>query len=176
VRGSTALGEGLPPAVYSQILNRFYGDVSEVLMRTDAFIDKFVGDEVMGIFLPIFAGNAYAQQAVRAAEEILAKAYTSQESELSIGVGVHTGSAFFGTVSGAGGVFSDFTALGDTVNVAARLVSAAAPGEALISESTCTAAGLDTSTLEQRVLEVRGRSDPIGVRVLLRPSPTLAET
>jgi adenylate cyclase len=79
--------------------------------------------------------------------------------------------AFFGTVPDADGGFSDFTALGDTVNVAARLVSAAQPGEALISQGTCTAAGVDVACLEHRQLSVKGKSELVGVRVLNPSSP-----
>lgn len=78
--------------------------------------------------------------------------------------------------SGANGVFSDFTALGDTVNVAARLVGAAQPGEALISEAAKTAAALDISCCETRELSVKGKTEPISVCVLsclsvLEPAP-----
>ena len=70
------------------------------------------------------------------------------------------------SVAGAGGIFSDFTALGDTVNVAARLVSAAGPGEGLISDATLSAAGLEMPYAEHRVLELKGKTEPIGTRVV----------
>jgi adenylate cyclase len=85
---------------------------------------------------------------------------------LPIGVGVHTGAAFFGTVTGAEGTFSDFTALGDNVNIAARLASNAGPGEALISDAACAAAGLDLGRLERRQLDLKGKSEPVGVCVM----------
>lgn len=66
----------------------------------------------------------------------------------------------------------DFTALGDNVNVTARLASLAGPGEILISDAAYTAAGLDLGTLEHRQLELKGRTEPIGVRVL-RVAPEL---
>jgi adenylate cyclase len=165
VRGSTALAEGISSARFSKTLNHFYAVASEVLVKTDAFIDKFVGDEAMGVYLPVFAGKNYAAQATKAAMDILSRPYAVNEEELSIDVGVHTGPAFFGTVMGATGVFSDFTALGDTVNVAARLVSAAAPGEALISDATLAAAGIEASGLEHRQIDLKGKSEPVNVRV-----------
>jgi adenylate cyclase len=164
VRGSTALAESVSSTSFSKTLNQFYSEVSDILVRTDAFIDKFVGDEVMGVYLPIFAGSNHAEKAVTAATEILHRP-DSTGDRLTIGVGVHTGAAFFGTVAGAGGIFADFTALGDTVNVAARLVSAAAPGEALISDATLTAAGIDMADAEHRVLELKGKTETIGARV-----------
>lgn len=61
---------------------------------------------------------------------------------------------------------TDITALGDNVNVAARLASAASAGEIIASEETCLAAGLDTSSLARRVLQLKGRSQKVAVRVL----------
>jgi adenylate cyclase len=85
---------------------------------------------------------------------------------LPIGVGVHTGIVFFGTVSGSEGSVTDVAALGDNVNITARLASKAAPGEALISDAAYSSAGLDLGDLEQRQLELKGKSEPISVRVL----------
>ena len=60
----------------------------------------------------------------------------------------------------------DVTALGDVVNITARLASKAGPGEALISEGTCAAAGLDLGNMEWRQLELKGKSELVGVRVM----------
>jgi adenylate cyclase len=158
----------MSPAQYSSLLNRFYAVASEVLIKTDAYIDKFVGDEIMAVYLPLFAGTEPERKAVTAACEILrATGHDAIDGPwLPVGVGVHTGPAFFGTVAGSEGLFSDFTALGDSVNVASRLVSAAAPGEAIVSEVTSIAAGLDDGSLERRDLVVKGKREPIAVRVL----------
>jgi adenylate cyclase len=83
-----------------------------------------------------------------------------------IGVGIHTGSAWVGSIVGASGVATDFTALGDNVNVAARLASMADPGEILVSEVTLDAAGVETHGLEKRQLELKGKSELVNVRVL----------
>jgi adenylate cyclase len=151
-------------------MNEYYRSVTEVLVRTDAYVDKFVGDEVMAVYLPLFAGGRPARQAVNAARQLLSAADRTAASGLQMptGIGVHTGPAFFGTVSGAEGVLSDFTALGDSVNVAARIVAAAGAGEALISDRAATAAGMDTSRLVHRSLTVKGKTEPIGVFVIGR--------
>ena len=60
----------------------------------------------------------------------------------------------------------EFSALGDNTNITARLASKAGAGEVLISDSTYAASGLDLSEMEQRQLELKGKSEPIGVRVL----------
>jgi adenylate cyclase len=162
------MAESMSAGEFSEVLNRFYNVATTALIRTDAYIDKFVGDEVMAVYLPLFAGSNPALQAVRAAADLLRTTGHADDDGpwLPVGIGVHTGPAFFGTVTGTDGVFSDFTALGDTVNVAARLVGAAQQGEALISEATFVAAGIEGGALEQRDLSVKGKSEPIGVRVM----------
>jgi adenylate cyclase len=168
VRGSTNLAEGMTATEFSRLMNRFYAVTTEVLVKTNAFIDKLVGDEVIGIYLPIFTGPNHARPATQAALELLrATGYGGRGSPwLPVGVGVHTGRAFFGTVSGAEGTFSDFTALGDTVNTAARVASAARAGEALITDAAYTAAGLDLGNLEERRLQLKGKSELVNVRVV----------
>jgi adenylate cyclase len=71
-----------------------------------------------------------------------------------------------GSIVGTSGAGADFTALGDNVNIAARLASKAKAGEVLISEAAYAASGLDFGELEQRQLELKGKSEPIGVRVM----------
>ncbi len=153
---------------FSRLMNRFYAVATDVLIKTDALIDKLVGDEVIGVYFPAFAGSEPARLAVQAAQELLRVTGHGDPGGpwLPVGVGVHTGITFFGTVSGADGTFSDFTALGDNVNITARLASQAGPGEALISDAACSAAGLDLAHLEQRQLELKGRSEAVGVRVV----------
>jgi adenylate cyclase len=168
VRGSTHIAEGMSPASFGRLMNRFYKAATDVLIRTDAVIDKLVGDEVIGLYLPIFTGPNHARPAVLAAKELLvATGHAEAEGPwLPIGIGVHTGLAFVGTVGGAEGTVTDITALGDNVNVTARLASVAAPGEALISEAAYSAGGVDLGELESRQLELKGKSAPIAARVL----------
>ena len=168
VRGSTRMAEGMTPASFGQLMNRFYRTATEVLIGTDAVIDKLVGDEVIGLYLPIFTGPNHARPAVLAAQELLmATGHAREEGPwLPIGIGVHTGVAFVGTVAGVDETVSDITALGDNVNVTARLASVAAPGEALISEVAYTTGGVDLGELEVRQLDLKGKSDPIPARVL----------
>jgi adenylate cyclase len=166
IRGSTALAEKMNAAEFSRLLNRFYAAATDVLVKADAFIDKFVGDEVVALFIPGYAGPEHARRGVEAAQELLrVTGHGRPEGPwLPVGVGVHTGVAYVGTVAGAGGAAADFTALGDNVNVAARLASKAGAGEVLVSEATCQAAGLDGG--EKRDLELKGKSDLVSVRVL----------
>ena len=167
VRGSTTLAEQLRATEFAERMNRFFKAGTEALIRTDALIDKFMGDQVIGLYVPGFAGPDHARLALRAARELL-RATGHQDRGgpwLPIGVGVHTGIAYVGTV-GSEGTVSDVTVLGDAANIAARLASAAGQGEVLVTEQACTAAGVRRDDLERRSLQLKGRSAPVGVRVL----------
>lgn len=167
VRGSTGLAERLRPAEFAARMNEFYRAGTEALIRTDALVDKFMGDEVIGLYLPGFAGPEHARLAIEAAGDLLRATGHGDPAGpwLPIGVGVHTGVAYVGAVGSEGGL-SDVTVLGDVANTAARLASAAGPGEILVSSATCAAAGLATDQLELRALQLKGRSESVDVRVL----------
>ena len=123
----------------------------------DGIVDKFVGDAAVALFIPGFAGPEHAAAAIRAARGLIERTGNDRpEPWIPIGVGVHTGASFVGSV-GEGDAL-DFTALGDTVNATARLSALAGAGEILISADAATAAGLDTTALERRTLELRGRA------------------
>lgn len=162
VRGSTKLAEGMSATDFSRLMNKFYKEATDTLIKTHAFVDKFVGDEVIGLYFPLFAGKTHANVAIQAAQELL---YATRQT-IPVGVGVHTGVAYVGTVSGIEGSIKDITALGDNVNVTARLASQAGAGEALISEMAYQAAGVNLENATQRQLELKGKSEPIRVRVL----------
>lgn len=167
IRGSTSIAERVSASEYCRLLNRFYAASSDVLVRTDALIDKLVGDEVIGLYLPGFAGPLHARRAVEAARALLRATGHADPAGpwLPIGVGVHTGTAFVGAVGSEGGA-KDITALGDAVNIAARLTGAAAPGEILVSDAACSAAGMRIEGLEHRTLALRGHTELVDVRVL----------
>ncbi len=168
VRGSTQLAETMSAAEFSRIMNQFYDAVTKVLVRSDAFVDKLVGDEVIGFYIPGYAGRQHARKALLAAQRLgRAMGYGTPDGPwLPIGIGVHTGVAYVGTVQGTEGAVTDFTALGDNVNITARLVGEANPGEALISDATYAAAGLKLDHLERRQLDLKGKAEPVGVHVL----------
>lgn len=166
VRGSTALAEKMTPSEFSLILRRFYGVATNILVQSNAWVDKLVGDEVIGIYVPGFAGQHHARAAVEAAQQLLRATGHAEPNGpwLPVGVGVHTGIAFVGSV-GAQGNLTDITALGDNVNVAARLASKAGTGEILVSNAAYAAAELNLGALEQRQLELKGKSEAVGVYV-----------
>jgi adenylate cyclase len=168
VRGSTTIAETMNNTEFSHLMNRFYEATIKVLVQADAFIDKLVGDEVTALFFPGYAGKDHARKAVQAGQELLRVTGYGEPggSWVPIGVGVHTGAAWVGSIAGASGSAADFTALGDNANIAARLASKAGAGEVLVSDATYTASDLDLGKLEHRQLELKGKSASIGVRVL----------
>ena len=164
IRGSTTLGESMGATAFHALMSRFYEAMTKVLVAHDAVVDKFVGDEVVALFIPALTGAEHAGRAVEAARGML-KATGHGDAAgpwAPLGIGVHTGVAYVGVV---GDAVTDFTALGDNVNITARLASAASGGEILVSEAASTLAGLDGS-LETRQLSLRGRQQTLGVRVL----------
>jgi adenylate cyclase len=168
VRGSTTLAERMSAREFSQLLNRFYAVATDVLVQSDAMVDKLVGDEVIGLFVPGMVGTQHPRRAIEAAQSLLRRTGHGDRGGpwLPVGVGVHTGDAYVGVVGGADGNPTDFTALGDNVNITARLASQAAAGEILISDAAYTAAGVDLGSLERRQLDLKGKSESTGVHVL----------
>ena len=173
VRGSTTLAEQMSPLEFSRLMNRFYMVATDVLVRTDAMVDRLVGDEVIGLYIPGMAGQEHPRKAIRAAQSLLERTghRDLKGPWLPVGIGVHTGLAFVGVVGGEDDSPTDFTALGDNVNIAAHLASKAPPGEILISDAAYTAAGLDLGDLETQQLELKGKREPTGVRVMRISAP-----
>ncbi len=166
IRGSTRLAESLGTARFSALIARFYSAVTHELLKVDALIDRLIGDEVIALFVPVLTGDKHAQTALEGARAILSATghATTEGPWVPVGVGIHTGHAFVGAV-GTSGV-TDITALGDDVNLAARLASLASAGEILVTEATRVAAGLSRDGMERRRLEVKGRNEPVDVWVI----------
>jgi adenylate cyclase len=165
IRGSTTIGERLSPTDFQAFLSRFYRIASQAVLASDGMVDKFVGDEVIGLFFRGITGDGHAASAIEAARRLLAQAGrpdATPSGRIPVGAAVHTGMAFVGSTAAAD-VVNDFTALGDSVNTTARLASAAADGELLVSVDAAEAAGLDGAGLEHRTVMARGRSETVDV-------------
>jgi adenylate cyclase len=168
IRGSTGFGERLSPTGFHDFLVPFYRLGSASILDHDGLVDKLVGDEVIGLFFGGVSGPGHAAAAIAAAVDLVARAGRPDATPMGsipIGAGVHTGIAYVGP-TGPEGTVDDFTALGDAVNTAARLASAAVAGELLVSVDAAEAAGTVASGAERRTLEVRGREATIDVVVL----------
>jgi adenylate cyclase len=165
VRGSTAMAETMAPGDYRRLMDRFYATAVDVFVAHDAVVDKFVGDEVIGIFIPALTEARHARQALRAGLALLAATgHGGEHPWVPVGIGVNTGVAYVGAVGTEEHV--EFTALGDSVNVTARLSALAGAGELLATEATMRAAALNAGARERRRLDLRGRSESIVAAVL----------
>jgi adenylate cyclase len=172
VRGSSRLARQMPTLDFSRLMNRFYRVSKDVLIEADAIIEKFVGDEVVALFIPLMTGPDHARRAVDAAEALLRTTGHGDHGGpwVPLGAGVHTGTAFVGMVGSKSS--SDFTALGDPVNIAAHLASQAAAGEILVTDATATAAGMLDDDLERRHVSLKGHPvDAMVIRVGERTEP-----
>lgn len=172
IRGSTNLAENMSAAEFAKLIDRFYTKTSRILIHSLAMIDKLAGDEISGFYIPSYVGRDFAGEAVAAARKLLeVTGHADPDGPwVPVGVGINTGTAYFGAV-GSHEDLVEITALGDEVNVAARLGSLAAAGEIILSESTVQKAGLDTTDLEHRTVELKGKSQPMKVWVMTLTRP-----
>lgn len=141
VRGYTGLSEALDPMEVAELLGAFYERCSVPIWERDGIVLKLIGDAVFAIFNFPVARDDHTRMAVMSAVEMQARSSEISETPLSggrqanevgVGIGIHTGTVTIGEI---GQFCKDFTAIGEVVNVAARLQSVARPGEVLMSET-----------------------------------------
>lgn len=159
VRESTRLGEQSTATEFARRLNRFYATATDVLIRHDGVVDKLIGDEVMALFIRGIAGPDYRRKAALAALDL-----ASAMDDLPVGVAANAGIAFVGNVGS--GTVMDFTALGDAVNVGARLQSHALAGEVVLASDLYALVAADHPGGRSEHLELRGREKSLAVAVL----------
>ncbi|MFY0574358.1 protein kinase domain-containing protein [Cystobacter fuscus] len=139
--GFTHLSETQPPEVIVALLNELFTFATEIIQRRGGIIDKFIGDCIMAVWGTPQSHDDDAQRAVLAAEDLRRWLDVGNRRwrerwgiEIQLAMGVHTGFAVAGNVGSDKRM--DYTVIGDTVNVAARLESMAQPGQILVSEAT----------------------------------------
>jgi adenylate cyclase len=144
IRGFTPMSELLTPPEVVAILNRYLDLTSRCIMQNGGTLDKFVGDATMAIFNAPLPQDDYIYQAVKTAMDMVegSKALSEELLEqygrtVSFGIGVHCGQAVVGNIGAE--IRMDYTAIGDTVNTAARLESNAPGGQILISRAVADA-------------------------------------
>lgn len=173
VRGSTALGERMSPTEFHAFLDHFYRLASDAIVQHDGIVDKIVGDEVIGLFFGGISGPHHQAAALAAATQLAERASApdaTPSGPIPAGTAVHTGIAYVGA-TGPPGTVDDFTALGDVVNITARLASSARAGEVIVSLAAAQAAGTQAVGLERRTVDIRGRTEPVDVLVLQPGGP-----
>jgi class 3 adenylate cyclase len=158
VRGYTTMAEQLPPDKVVSLLLRYHGAAAKAIRGSGGTIDRFAGDAILALW------NAPQQQADhvrRAIAGALAMRDAAQQTgtDLGYGVGVHTGEAMVGNLGSD--EYQNFTAIGDTVNVAARLQGQAKAGEVICSAAVLAAAGDGVRVTPLGALELKGRKTPV---------------
>lgn len=171
IRGFTSLCEGKQPKDVVEILNRYLDLETEIILNNGGDIDKFVGDEMMAFF----AGPKKEYNACKAAMEIRAAMRAQQELALadgsdyiSMGIGINTGKVVFGSVGARSRM--DFTSIGDTVNLAARLEGAnkAYGSKAIITEAVFDKLKDSFVCRELDFIKVKGKNEPVRIYEILQ--------
>src|SRR5229473_3552109 len=168
IRGFTTMSEAMEPCRVVEILNEYFTRVTDVIFDNGGTLDKYIGDAVMAVFgAPISKGDdavncvESAIQIQRLLIELNRDAATRQWPELRVGIGINTGIVTAGNIGSPRRI--DYTVIGDTVNTASRLMSNAAGGQILISESTASELGEDFSMAPLPPLHLKGRTGPVSV-------------
>ena len=161
IRGYTAFSETVPPEEVIEVLNRYFEIQSEIVERHGGDIDKFVGDELMAMFV----GEDKEDRAVRCGVEIkeaLAASFGAQSArELAVGVGIASGDVVLGAMGARDRM--DYTVLGSTVNLAARLCAKAGPWQVLVDRDTSDLVDEGITLKELAAVRLKGYADPIPV-------------
>ena len=173
MRGSTKLAENRLPFDTVFVVNRFLGAVSQAVIACGGQPNQFLGDGLLALFGLSGNRQTACRQALKAAakiseniEELNQFLKHDLHEPIRFGIGIHGGEVIVGDIG-----YRDhmvFTALGDAVNVAARLqdMTKGLGCEAIASDEICVTAGLSSEALPRQDVEIRGRAEPMSVRVI----------
>lgn len=168
IRGFTSLSERENPERVVKLLNRYFSAMTEIIFAHRGTLDKYIGDGLMALFGAPNASPDDARNAVKAAvamqRRIIAlngELVAEQLSPVTVGIGLHTGVATIGYIGSD--KRSEYTAIGDTVNLAARLESNARGGQILISEATAQAVNGAFPLVAHEPLTVKNRVQPVNL-------------
>ncbi|MFW6134026.1 MAG: CHASE2 domain-containing protein [Elusimicrobiota bacterium] len=168
IRGFTSMSEKLNPEQVVGILNEYLTEMIDIIFKFKGTLDKFMGDAIMAIWGAPAGQKNHAELAVRAAfemkkkmESLHAKWEKEGKVKISVGMGINTGEVVVGNMGSD--QFADYTAIGDNVNLAARLEENAAGGQIIISESTYEQVKDIVEVKKLAPLKVKGKEKPVNV-------------
>jgi adenylate cyclase len=172
IRGFTSMAENLTPQIVVQILNEYFADMTPIVFEHQGLLDKFMGDGLMALFgVPLPTEDA-ASNAVAAAIAMQRRMTMVNEelralglSEIAIGIGINTGDVTVGYIGSR--ERTDYTAIGDTVNLAARLEKQALKGQIIISRFTYEAIGNKFPVRPCDQIKVKGKQEPVQIYEVL---------
>ena len=172
VRGFTTMSENLEPEKVVQVLNEYFADMTPIVFEHRGMLDKYMGDGMMALFgVPLQCEDA-ATNAVSAAIAMQRRMGSVNRdlqsmgmSEIAIGIGINTGTVTVGYIGSE--ERTDYTAIGDAVNLAARLEKEAKAGQIIISRSTRESIGDRFPVRPAGEVKVKGKSLPVQVYEVL---------
>ena len=174
IRGFTALSETMTPEEIATLLSEYFTEMVECVFRNNGTLDKFIGDAVMAQWGAPIGEPDDADRAMRAAmemmtalEELNGRWRAAGRPELAIGIGLNFGEAFAGNIGSERRL--EFTVIGDTVNTASRLCSAADAGEILLSDDFRRALREPPPLDERAPIELKGKSQRIPLYCVTNP-------
>jgi adenylate cyclase len=168
IRGFTALSETMPPGDMATLLTDYFTEMVDCVFRNEGTLDKFIGDAVMAQWGAPIGSKEDPDKAMQAAIEMMtelgklnAKWLAEGRPELQIGIGINHGEAFAGNIGSERRL--EYTVIGDTVNTASRLCSAAGPGEILISDEMRRVLSKKPKLKEMPPMEFKNKTQPVKV-------------
>lgn len=163
LRGFTSYTEGVQhPGDVVDLLNRYFTTVVPILLDEGGTVDKFVGDAVMAVFNTPILQPDHAVRAVRAAyrmQQAIGELIRDRPDWPQFRIGVNTGSALVGNIGSD--ELRNYTAIGDAVNVAARLETATEPGEILMGATTYDLVRHVVTAEPVQPIDAKGKTEPV---------------
>ncbi|MDX2092248.1 MAG: adenylate/guanylate cyclase domain-containing protein [Kofleriaceae bacterium] len=168
IRGFTTMSDGRPPQEIVNTLNEYFEVMVDVLFKYSGTLDKFVGDEIIGLFgAPIaiddapFKAVSCAISMLQALAEFNNTRAAENQPPLRIGIGINTGNVITGSIGSTRAL--QYTAIGDAMNVASRLVNVAGSGDIIISEDTFRHVAGRVEAQQLPPVKVKGKADELKV-------------
>ncbi|MBC2745091.1 MAG: adenylate/guanylate cyclase domain-containing protein [Desulfosarcina sp.] len=163
IRGFTAYAEEREPEEVVGMLNTYFEISTRAILDYGGYVDKFIGDCVLGVFgVPVFRKD-HVERAVRAAldlmDQLRRNSIHGNPLLSSVGVGIHTGPIVSGNIGSQ--VKMEYTVIGDTVNLASRLSGLAAPGEVLVTDAVYENLRALISVEPAGTRSIKGKTAPV---------------
>jgi adenylate cyclase len=168
IRGFTSMSENMSPENVVSTLNEYFSDMIDIVFKYNGTLDKIIGDELMIVYGAPISAKDDTQRAVTTAVE-MQKQITHLNKErakrkdtpISAGIGINRGIVVSGNIGSRD--MMDYTVIGDTVNLGARLCSAAGPGEILVSSTVWKETQKHYSYKKLEPIKVKGKKNKVGV-------------
>ncbi len=168
IRGFTAMSEKMKPKEVVSTLNSYFSEMIDIIFKFDGTLDKIVGDELMVVFGAPIARDDDAERAVQTAigmveslKKFNDKRVKKGKVPINAGIGINKGKVISGNIGSKDQM--DYTVIGDTVNLGARLCSFAGPLKIIVSKSVKDEIGDNYKTRKLEPIKVKGKRKPVEI-------------